>query len=112
MKITGLIPPPQAHEAFRRNCERFVPTSSGCYALSTYDKTIVYIGLTNNLRRRFNEHLDNPTKTGQTASGRAVFFFWIEVSDTGKVERTWLNSHLISEGRLPELNRINSPVNT
>ncbi len=110
MKVTALTPSPTNSEPFRRNRERFIPAVPGCYALTTFEQVVLYIGLTNNLRRRINEHLDNPDKTGLTANGRAVLFHWLETTETNKIERTWLNIHLLAEGSLPVLNRVYSPT--
>ncbi|MBD2747768.1 GIY-YIG nuclease family protein [Microvirga sp. BT688] len=91
---------------------KFVPDGSGCYALTTFDETVLYIGLATNLRRRMNDHLDDPRKTSPSPKGRAILFFWIETAETNKVERTWMNIHMQHEGRLPELNRAYSPTPT
>jgi excinuclease UvrABC nuclease subunit len=97
---------------FRRNNLRFVPERSGCYALTTIGQVILYIGLADNLRRRMNEHLDNPEKTAETTLGRAVMFHWMETSETNKIERTWMDTHIQHEGVLPVLNKVYSPVAT
>ena len=110
MNINQLIPLPVNSETFKRDRERFIPKSSGCYVLTTFEKKVLYIGLTNNLRRRMNEHLDNPTKTKGTELGRAVLFYWLESEDTNKIERTWLNIHIQNEGIMPILNSIYSPT--
>lgn len=112
MNIDQLVPSPVSVEAFRRNRERFVSPKSGCYALTTFDGTVLYIGLTANLRRRFGEHLDNPKKTALTKFGVATLFHWLETIDLQKVERTWLNIHLQNEGVLPGLNGVYSPTAT
>lgn len=112
MKLTELTPHPTNTEPFRRNRERFIPAAAGCYALTNFEQDVLYIGLTNNLRRRINEHLDNPEKTKLTHKGRATLFHWIETTDVNKVERTWLNTHLLSEGTLPPLNKLYSPTST
>ena len=65
-----------------------------------------------NLRRRMKDHLDSPTKTGETKLGRAILFHWIESPDTNKIERTWMNIHIQNEGALPVLNRSYSPTAT
>lgn len=80
--------------------------------LTTFSKEVLYVGLADNLRRRMNQHLDNPTKTDETKLGRAVLFHWIESPDTNKIERTWMNIHIQSEGVLPVLNRFYSPTAT
>ncbi len=112
MKLENLSPPPLLREPFRRSRERFIPARSGCYALCTYDKDVLYVGLANNIRRRIVQHLDSPQKTESSKFGRAVFVYWLETNDINKVERTWLNINLIQEGRLPPLNNIYSPTAT
>jgi hypothetical protein len=110
MNINQLIPPPVNSETFKRDREKYIPKSAGCYALTTFTNEVLYIGLTNNLRRKMNEHLDNPNKTKVTELGRAVLFYWLESEDTNKVERTWLNTHIQNEGVMPILNSIYSPT--
>ena len=112
MIIKELTPNPVLSEPFRRNRERFIPEASGCYVLTTFEKVVLYIGLTNNLRRRLNEHLDSPEKTALTVKGRAVLFFWIEGNEINKIERTWPNTHIQHEGCLPVLNKVYSPTQT
>ena len=112
MKLLLLAPGPTASEPFRRSRERFIPCRPGCYVLTNVELDVLYIGLTVNLRRRISEHLDSPEKTKLTTRGRAVLFHWIEVEELNKVERTWLNIHLINEGNLPVLNSIYSPTST
>lgn len=112
MNINELIPQPSHCETFRRSRERFIPETLGCYVLTTFSKVVLYIGLTNNLRRRMNDHLDSSVKTGETKLGRAVLFFWIESADTSKIERTWMNTHIQCEGTLPVLNSAYSPTAT
>jgi hypothetical protein len=112
MNISVLVPQPSACEPFKRRRERFVPEKPGCYVLTTFLKVILYIGLTDNLRRRMNQHLDSFHKTGPTKLGRAILFHWLETPDTHKVERTWMNIHMQNEGSLPVLNGRYSPTFT
>jgi len=110
MNISELVPQPTHCEPFKRSRERFVPEKRGCYVLTTFARIVLYVGLADNLRRRMNDHLDDPTKIGETRLGRAVLFHWIESEDTNKVERTWMNTHLVHEGTLPILNKVYSPT--
>ncbi len=73
---------------------------------------MLYIGLTDNLRRRMNDHLDKSAKTHPTELGKAFWFYWIESPDTNKIERTWMNIHEQHEGALPILNKVYSPTLT
>lgn len=112
MKLSLLVPAPTHSETFKRSRERFIPSVAGCYVLTTFEKDILYIGLAVNLRRRINDHLDTPAKTGLTEQGRAVLVHWFETPEINKVERTWLNIHLLNEAVLPVLNSIYSPTST
>ena len=112
MKVGELVPQPDQCETFKHSRIRFVPEKSGSYVLATFSREILYIGLSVNLRKRMKKHLDNPSKTGITKTGRAVLFFWIESDEIHKIERTWLNMHVQCEGRWPELNKVYSPVST
>lgn len=112
MNISKLVPQPTKCESFKRNRERYIPDKPGCYALATFSKEVLYVGLTVDLRKRMNNHLDDPTKTCETAKGRAVLFYWIESPEINKIERTWMNIHNLNEGTLPEFNTIYSPTPT
>lgn len=112
MKVGLLVPLPAEKLPFRLSKQKFVPNRGGCYVLSTFENTVLYVGLAVDLRRRMGEHLDNPKKTTQTSLGRAIWFHWLEAADLNKVERTWQNIHMQHEGRLPELNRLYSPTFT
>jgi hypothetical protein len=110
MNLSHLVPQPTAFETFKRNRLIFVPDRPGCYVLCSFDRVVLYIGLSKDLRRRMNDHLDSRQKTQETPLGRAVFLYWLENPDLNKVERTWLNIHIQQEGALPILNSIYSPV--
>ena len=65
--------------------------------LTTFAGVVLYVGLAENLRRRMNNHLDDPVKVSETTLGRAVLFHWIESEDTNKIERTWMNTHMVND---------------
>ena len=110
MRIEKLIPKVQGWEPFARSKAKFVPASPGCYVLSTFEGDVLYVGLAKDLRRRFNEHLENPEKKNPTEEGRATKFHWFETQDMQRVERTWINIHVDAEGRMPLLNKVYSPT--
>ena len=112
MNLCELVPQPTKFEAFKRDRERFITGKPGCYVLTTFGQEVLYIGLTNNLRRRMNSHLDSPDKTCETKKGRAVLIWWIESAELNKIERTWMNIHIQNDGVLPELNTVFSPTST
>jgi hypothetical protein len=112
MIIDLLSPRPTNCEAFKRNRGRFVPDRPGCYVLANFLKMVMYIGLSVNLRRRMNEHLDDSKKIGETSLGRVIVFHWIESPEINKIERTWMNIYIQHEGALPLLNKVYSPTST
>ena len=110
MNVQLLNPPPTNRENFRRARQPFVPKRAGCYSLVSFQDVVLYVGLTENLSRRFGEHLDDRKKTAKTANGRAFFFYWLECDELEKVERTWQNECETVDGNLPILSSIRSPV--
>jgi len=112
MSIEELVPRPESFEVFRRDRLKFIPDKSGCYVLTTFTRVVLYVGLSVNLRRRIGEHLDSKEKTNATELGRAVLVHWLASNDLNKIERTWLNIHIASEGCMPVLNQAYSPTST
>lgn len=110
MTIDQLVPQPLERENFNRSCLNFVSERPGCYVLTTFGNVVLYIGQAENIRRRMNNHLDDPRKVEPTPLGRAVFFHWLEFDDIDQLERTWMNIHIEHEAALPILNSVYSPV--
>jgi len=112
MNIDKLNPKPSIKVHFKLASFKSVPQKSGCYVLTTFDNKILYIGLATNLNNRFKQHLENPEKTNTTSEGKAVWFYFraYDSKNLPKLERTWLNQYSNNHGRLPILNKVNSPV--
>ncbi len=112
MKITSIEPRPDKRVLFKLSSYKTVPKASGCYVLTTFGDEVLYIGLALNLNTRFNQHLENHEKINVTAEGKAVWFYYFlyDSKNLQKLERTWLNQFVNFNGRLPILNKINSPV--
>lgn len=112
MKIEELIPLPKDKVHFKLVSFKSVPKKTGCYVLATFENDILYIGLSDNLFNRFQQHLDNPKKTNPTKEGRAIWFYFTiyDPKNLPKLERTWLNQFLSKHGRRPILNKVDSPV--
>jgi excinuclease UvrABC nuclease subunit len=112
MKVCELIPCPNQKVFFNLSSFREVPKLKGCYILSNSEDDILYVGLSTNLLKRFENHLDNPEKTRQTTIGKVIWFHYL-VHDTNnleELERTWINQYCSIHGVLPALNKIYSPV--
>ncbi len=112
MKVEKLIPIPKDNVLFKLSSFKSVPKETGCYVLTTFDNDILYIGLSENLNDRFKQHLDNPEKTNPTKEGKAIWFYFTtyDPKNLPKLERTWINQFVALHGRLPILNKVNSPV--
>lgn len=112
MKVNQLIPEVNLRVQFSLRLRKIVPVKSGCYVLTTFNDEVLYIGLTDNLHRRFTQHRDSKAKREETPQGTAFWFYYLtmERSRIFRVERTWLNQHLELHGTLPILNKINSPI--
>jgi excinuclease UvrABC nuclease subunit len=112
MKITELNPQPKDKVHFKLASFKSVPKEAGCYVLATFDNDILYIGLSDNLFVRFQQHLDNSEKITPTTDGKAVWFYFVIYTaiNLPKLERTWLNQFEGIHGQLPILNKVNSPI--
>ena len=112
MRIEQLSPKPDNKVQFKLSFYKNVPKISGCYVLSTFENDILYIGFSDNLNNRFQQHLDNSEKTRPTLNGKAVWFYYIEydITNLPKLERTWINQFEAIQGELPILNKIHSPI--
>lgn len=112
MKIEQLIPTPNSKVLFKLSSFKLVPKDPGCYVLATFENEILYIGLSDNLFTRFQQHLANPEKTNPTKEGKAVWFYYIiyDQINLPKLERTWINHFAAIRGKLPILNKVNSPI--
>lgn len=112
MKVEELFPLPKDKVFFKLSSFKSVPKETGCYVLTTFDNDILYIGLSENLNGRFKQHLDNPEKTNPTEEGKVIWFYFTtyDPKNLPKLERTWINQFVTLHGRLPILNKVNSPV--
>jgi predicted GIY-YIG superfamily endonuclease len=112
VKVEQLIPTVEQRVEFSLKSRKFVPASAGCYALSTFDRDVLYVGLTYNLHRRFVQHRDTRKKREPTSVGMAFWFYFLSCDkrEVHRIERTWLNEHMELDGEWPLLNKTNSPL--
>ena len=112
MKVEQLEPCPSIKFSFKYDAHKYIPKLSGCYVLATFSNDLLYVGLSNNLYNRFQQHLGNFEKIGVTEDGKAVWFYCLEadINTLHRLERTWLNQYEAAHGRKPILNKINSPL--
>lgn len=112
MNVMDLVPAVEGRVQFNLRCRKFVPKQVGCYALATFQGYLLYVGMTDNLCRRFAEHRDCSPKRKATPKGCAFWFYYLTCEEQQKcrIERTWINSYLEVHGELPHFNCVNSPV--
>ncbi len=112
MNVTKLVPAVKDRHQFTYEFHKFVPVQAGCYALTTYDGHVLYVGLTDDLHRRFGQHRDDRNKCSPTPQGVAFWFYYLLLSkaEINKVEHSWLNANVDAHGVFPLLNKINSPL--
>lgn len=112
MKAENLVPQPLEKVQFRLSSYKLVPIKAGCYCITTFDNNILYIGLSENIHERLYQHLKNPDKVKPSEEGKAIWFYFMRYDKRNlqKLERTWLNQYVSIHGRLPILNKVNSPI--
>lgn len=112
MKIEELIPQPKDKTQFKLLSFKSVPKQAGCYVLTTFENDILYIGRSDNLFDRFQQHLDNHEKTNPTKEGKVIWFYFTiyDPKNLPRLERTWINQFVAIHGRLPILNKVNSSI--
>lgn len=62
MKSSCLFPRPTERVVFRAYYCYLVPRCAGCYAITSFDDDILYIGKSIDLKRRFLEHINSSKK--------------------------------------------------
>ena len=112
MKVSELSPAVVERVQFTFRYQKQVPSEPGCYVLTTFDGDVLYVGLSDNLSRRFGQHRGADEKCEVTLLGRAVWFYFLEQpeKEIRRVERSWQNQYSSVHGDLPVLNKVASPV--
>lgn len=112
MNVSTLAPAVSQRQQFTFQFQKFMPPMPGCYALTTFDGTVLYVGLSVNLQSRFGQHRSNPAKCVVTPHGKAFWFYFLPLPEAqlNLVERTWLNAHESVHGAKPFFNKIASPL--
>ena len=100
MLVDNLTPKPDAKVEFNYSELSSVPVASGCYIITTYDGTILYIGQSKNIHNRMDTHLGDKEKRSKTPMGIAYWFYYklYPVLALDNLEGGWINEHKIREG--------------
>ena len=112
MRINQLVPQLDKQVEFSLRYRRFIPKEAGCYALAAYNDEVLYLGLTEDLHRRFAQHRNGKEKCSKTPQGTAFWFYYLTcpMKELNRIERSWLNQHEELHGVWPVLNKVFSPV--
>lgn len=112
MKVNQLLPRLDKQVEFSLKCHRFIPNEAGCYVLTAYNDEVLYVGLTEDLQRRFAQHRNDKEKCSKTPQGAAFWFYYLTcpMKELNRIERSWLNLHEDLYGVWPVLNKVYSPV--
>lgn len=111
MLVDKLDPVPKERVEFSLSRVICIPDKTGCYALTSHDNVILYIGK-GHLAKRIDAHLNNREKKGMTPHGKVYWFYYIECLsyEMNQLESGWINQHKIVEGIKPYLNKIDPPA--
>lgn len=113
MRAEKLSPKPDQRTRFAWSHHVTVPEKPGCYALVTFGGDVLYVGLaTASIQDRMGCHLDTEEKRKGTELGVPFWFDYL-VEDPFRVaaiERGWMNQAVLTDGEMPALNKISSPL--
>ena len=97
---------------FSKQKEKKVAKESGIYLLTNFSGDILYIGISVNLRRRFNEHIQSSKAFALTPKGKSFWFYYSLCHETQhrSLERGLLSQVELNEGKLPWFNQVRAPT--
>jgi excinuclease UvrABC nuclease subunit len=100
MKPHNLTPIPIYSIAFDTESLDFIPNKNGCYAFTSSNGDILFIGSTNVLKKRLEQHIEN----NQALEISAVHFLESDEIKQEIVEKDWHNQFQEFAGCLPPMN--------
>ncbi len=113
MKIEQLFPIPDRRTQFAWSHHVVVPSEPGCYALATYSRDVLYVGLASrSIRDRMGVHLDTEEKRKRGNMGVPFWFVYLVCAseEVNRLERGWMNQAILTDGDTPALNKVYSPL--
>ena len=108
MKVQALDVRLSKRARYARWAHNDVQVESGCYAIANVLDDILYIGQSENLQRRFSQHLDDSRMNGDRSIGLAHWFYWFSTPTDQLLatEARLLSQFKFHTGKLPPLNRV------
>src|SRR5258706_403184 len=99
MNVDELLPTISSRIQFSLRYRKSAPNTPGCYVLTTFDGNVLYVGLTNNLYRRFSQHRDVKEKCEPTPQGIAFWFYYLSAAEKEIHRITWMVKSVPSGAR-------------
>ena len=112
MLVSDLLPKADGKVKFNYSALDKSPAESGCYIITTFDGTILYIGQSDNIRRRMEEHLDEKEKTKETPWGVSFWLYYklYDKTKLNELEREWTNEYKLKMGKRPHFSKNDPPI--
>jgi predicted GIY-YIG superfamily endonuclease len=112
VKVSEIHPPVEHSAMFELYALNRLADSSGCYCLTNASGDILYAGQAVSVQQRLIQHFNSIKKEALTNYGRISRVWWrpeLTIS-LNALERGWLESIRLRDGKLPPLNRASGPV--
>ena len=109
MNIQDLPPPRLEKASFLLQKKILIPATTGLYILHNFSGEVLYIGHSNNLQRRFGEHIYSTKKQQMTPSGKVFWFSYGIHKQAKDLEKGFLAQAVLMDGYLPYFNSILPP---
>jgi excinuclease UvrABC nuclease subunit len=112
VKVSEIDPPVEQSASFDLYALDRLADCSGCYCLTNASGDILYAGQAVSVQQRIIQHFNSTKKEAMTNYGRISRAWWRPepAISLSALERGWLESILLRDGKLPPLNRVSGPV--
>lgn len=112
MKVGDLIPPVEHETPFELYALGRLSDCSGCYCLTNASGEILYAGQALSVQQRLIQHFDSTKRSALTTYGRISKVWWRAepAVSLNALERGWLETIRLRDGKLPPLNRASAPI--
>jgi predicted GIY-YIG superfamily endonuclease len=112
VRVREIIPPVEYNAPFDLYALNRLKDCSGCYCLTNASGDIIYVGQALSVQQRIIQHFDSDKKGALTVYGRISHVWWREhpSASLSALERGWLESIGLRDGKPPPLNRASAPL--
>jgi excinuclease UvrABC nuclease subunit len=112
VKVFEIHPPVEHSAPFELYALNRLADCSGCYCLTNATGDILYAGQAASVQQRLIQHFNSNKKEALTNYGRISRVWWRPepTISLNALERGWLESVWLRDGKLPPLNRASGPI--